>query len=152
MRIEEAIKQTKPFRSVRQKALVNLMYTSNWIEERLRAIIKPYDITIQQYNVLRILRGAGQPLSTSVIRERLIDKMSDTSRMVDRLSKKGLVHRAQCCGDRRLVDISLTESGLDLLRDMELKSCEFELCLSGLTSDEAETLNELLNKLRSKPS
>ena len=152
MKIEDAIKQTKPFRSVRQKALVNLMYTSNWIEERLRRIIKPYEITIQQYNVLRILRGAGQPLTTSVIRERLIDKMSDTSRMVDRLCKKGLVERAQCCNDRRLVDISLTGQGLDLLREMELKSCEFELCLSGLSAEDAEALNHLLNKIRSKPS
>ncbi|MDX1686291.1 MAG: MarR family transcriptional regulator, partial [Saprospiraceae bacterium] len=99
MKIEEAIKQTKPFRNLYQKAMVNLLYTSNWVEERLRELIKPYDITIQQYNVLRILRGSGKPLTTSVIRERLIDKMSDTSRMVDRLCKKGLVDRRQCCVD-----------------------------------------------------
>ena len=148
MRIEEAIKQTKPFRNLYQKAIVNLLYTSNWVEERLREVIKPYDITIQQYNVLRILRGAGKPLTTSVIRDRLIDKMSDTSRMVDRLCKKGLVDRQQCPNDRRLVDISLTPSGSELLSKVDLKSKEFDLCLCQLTEKEADVLNTLLDKIR----
>lgn len=152
MKIEDAIKQTKPFRNLYQKAMVNLLYTSNWVEERLRSVIKPYDITMQQYNVLRILRGAGTPLTTSIIRERLIDKMSDTSRMVDRLCKKGLVSRNQCCNDRRLVDISLTESGFELLSSIDQKSCDFDLCLRQITEDEAKTLNSLLDKIRSNKS
>lgn len=149
MRIEKAINQTKPFRNLYQKAIVNLLYTSNWVEERLREVIRPFDITIQQYNVLRILRGAGQPLTTSVIRDRLIDKMSDTSRMVDRLCKKGLVDRQQCPNDRRLVDISLTHLGSDLLSKVDKKSKEFDLCLCHITESEAEMLNSILDKIRS---
>lgn len=149
MRIEEAIQQSKPFRSLYEKAMVNLMFTSNWIEEKIRLLIKPFDITIQQYNVLRILRGAGEPVTTSVIRERLLDKMSDTSRMVDRLCKKGLVSRQQCCNDRRLVDISLTEDGYELLNQIDQKSCQFDLCLKHLSESEAKVLNTLLDKIRS---
>jgi DNA-binding MarR family transcriptional regulator len=129
--------------------MINLLYTSNWVQERLRDIIKPFDITIQQYNVLRILRGAGSPLTTSVIREKLIDKMSDTSRMVDRLHRKGLVNRKQCCIDRRLVDISLTDEGRDVLNQIDAQSCDFDLCLSRLNDEEAETLSALLDKIRS---
>ena len=149
MKIEQAIQQTKPFRNTYQKAMVNLLYTSNWIQERLRDITKPFDITIQQYNVLRILRGANEPLTTSVIREKLIDKMSDTSRMVDRLYKKGLVNRKQCCMDRRLVDISLTEEGHQVLKQIDSQSSDFDLCLSQLNDKEAEALSDLLDKIRS---
>lgn len=149
MRIEEAIQQTKPFRSEYQKVLVNVLFTSNWLEERLRSILKPYDITIQQYNVLRILRGADNALTTSVIRERLIDKMSDTSRMVDRLYKKGLVSRETCCGDRRKVDIILTRDGQELLASIDMTSEKFDQCTQSLSVKEAQLLNELLDKLRS---
>ena len=148
MRIEEAIQQTKPFRSEYQKVLVNILFTSNWLEEKLRNLLKPYDITIQQYNVLRILRGANNALTTSVIRQRLIDKMSDTSRMVDRLCKKGLVSREVCCGDRRKVDISLTNEGAKLLAEIDLSSERFDQCTQGLSVKEAEMLNLLLDKVR----
>ena len=148
MRIEEAIQQTKPFKSIYQKVVVNLMFTSNWLEEHLRNVLKPYDITIQQYNVLRILRGANKALTTSVIRQKLIDKMSDTSRMVDRLCKKGLVHRVQCCGDRRKVDISLTQEGHDLLAEIDSDSPEFDACVAALSQEEAILLSDLLDKMR----
>jgi DNA-binding MarR family transcriptional regulator len=148
MRIEEAIQQTKPFKSAYQKVMVNLMFTSNWLEEHLRNILRPYDITIQQYNVLRILRGANKALTTSVIRRKLIDKMSDTSRMVDRLCKKGLVHRAQCCGDRRKVDILLTQAGHDLLAEIDRDTPEFDACVSALSPQEAILLSDLLDKMR----
>lgn len=150
MSLEEAIKQTKPFASVFQKLLVNVLYTSNWLEEKLRIILKPYDITIQQYNVLRILRGAQKALSTSSIRERLIDKMSDTSRMVDRLCKKGLVSRDKCCGDKRKVDIKLTSSGAKLLILIDEASVKFDTCTKSLTIAEAEILNKLLDKMRNR--
>lgn len=148
MKIEEAIKQTKPFRSVYQKVLVNVLYTSNWLEERLRAILKPYDITIQQYNVLRILKGANAAMTTSAIRSRLIDKMSDTSRMVDRLCKKGLVHQEKCCGDRRKVDIMLTETGGRLLDDIDKANAQFDACTHSLSEHEAQVLSNLLDKMR----
>ena len=106
MTIEEAIKQKKPFPNQHQRAVVNLIFTTNQIREKIKKTLKPFGITLQQYNVLRILRGAGEPITTSVIRERLLDKMADTSRMVDRLFQKGLVNRAVCPSDKRLVDVS----------------------------------------------
>ncbi|MCB0553278.1 MAG: MarR family transcriptional regulator, partial [Phaeodactylibacter sp.] len=107
MRIEEAIQQTKPFRNGHHKVIVNLIFTSNWVQDSIKKALKPFGVTIQQYNVLRVLKGAGKPISTSTIRERLLDKMADTSRMVDRLFQKGLVLRQECEYDKRLVDISL---------------------------------------------
>jgi len=150
MKIEEAIKQTKPFKSVYQKVLVNVLYTSNWLEEKLRTILKSYDITIQQYNVLRILKGSNQAMTTSAIRSRLIDKMSDTSRMVERLCKKGLVNQQKCCGDRRKVDIFLTEQGADLLSEIDRASMKFDACTQSLSEHEAQLLSNLLDKMRHK--
>ena len=100
MGIEKDISQTK-FRSEYQKATINLIYTFNWMNERIKAMLDQYDITPQQFNILRILRGAGKPMSTLQIRQRMLDKMSDTSRIVDRLLKKELVSKVVCEGDRR---------------------------------------------------
>ena len=150
MKIEEAIKQTKPWQSVHQKAMVNVLLTYSWLSEKLREILKPFDITIQQYNMLRILRGAEGPLSTSKIRSRMIDKMSDTSRMVNRLQKKKLVDRNVCCGDRRLVDIEISKEGLSLLNQIDTRIHPFHECCSSLSQEEASQLSDLLDKLRSK--
>ena len=120
MTIEEAIKQTKPFPNEHRRALVNLIFTTSRIREKITKNLKPFGITMQQYNVLRILRGADEPISTSVIRDRLLDKMSDTSRMVDRLFQKGLVIREVCPTDKRLVDVSLSKKGTDLISQLEV--------------------------------
>lgn len=148
MKIEEVIKQQRPFRNARQKAMVNLMYTTNWLTDQIREFLKPFDITPQQYNVLRILRGAGDPISTSVIRERLIDKMADTSRMVDRLYQKGLVDRRVCPSDKRLVDISLSEKGQLLLSELDRLEAQLDHILGGLNDAEASQLSQLLDKAR----
>lgn len=150
MKIEEAIKQKRPFRNMHQKAVVNLIYTTNWLTDRLREHLKPFDITVQQYNVLRILRGAGKPISTSDIRERLLDKMSDTSRMVDRLSQKGLVVRTVCPSDKRLVDVTLSESGQNLLAGLDSISNEMDDILGNLSDSDAQQLSDLLDKIRSE--
>ncbi len=149
MKIEDAIKQTKPFRNNRHKAMVNLIYTHNFIVDQLRSKIKPFGITMQQYNVLRVLRGAGEPISTSVIRERLLDKMADTSRMVNRLHQKGLVTRNECEHDKRLVDISLTEAGYALLEQLDLLNPDMDKVVGSITEEEATTLSNLLDKIRS---
>ncbi|TXB61546.1 MarR family winged helix-turn-helix transcriptional regulator [Phaeodactylibacter luteus] len=149
MKIEDAIKQTKPFRNNRHKAMVNLIYTHNFIVDQLRSKIKPFGITMQQYNVLRVLRGAGEPISTSVIRERLLDKMADTSRMVNRLHQKGLVTRNECEHDKRLVDISLTEAGYALLEQLDLLNPDMDKIVGSITEEEATTLSNLLDKIRS---
>jgi len=150
MKIEEAIKQKRPFRNMHQKAVVNLIYTTNWLTDRLREHLKPFDITVQQYNVLRILRGAGKPISTSDIRERLLDKMSDTSRMVDRLCQKGLVIRSVCPSDKRLVDVTLSEAGEKLLAHLDLISHEMDDILVSLDEEDARQLSDLLDKIRDK--
>jgi MarR family 2-MHQ and catechol resistance regulon transcriptional repressor len=148
MKIEEAIKQKRPFRNMHQKAVVNLIYTTNWLQDRLREHLKPFDITVQQYNVLRILRGANKPISTSDIRERLLDKMSDTSRMVDRLCQKGLVVRSTCPSDKRLVDVTLSESGQQLLLEMDRLNEEMDNILGGLSDEQAHQLSDLLDLIR----
>jgi len=148
MGIEKDISQAK-FRSEYQKATINLIYTFNWMSERLKAMLDQYDITPQQFNILRILRGAGQPISTLQIRQRMLDKMSDTSRIVDRLLKKGLVQKVVCEGDRRLVDVTISASGLALLERIDVHQDEMDSVFKNLDEEQAITLNNLLDKIRS---
>src|SRR5262249_52908419 len=111
-------------------------------------IFDQFDITQQQFNILRILRGAGTPLSTLQIRQRMLDKMSDTSRIVDRLIKKGLVKKNICKEDRRLVDVIITEKGKKLLEKIDSRNEEMDGIFKNLTATDAKTLNQLLDKLR----
>jgi len=148
MQIEEAIQQKKPFRNEWQRATVNLMYTTNEVRNRNKKILKKYDLTLQQYNVLRILRGAGKPISTCIIRERLLDNMADASRLVDRIAQKNLVERTPCEEDKRLVDVSLSKAGLELLVKVEESNPQMDKLLGKLTEKEAKVLNDLLDKIR----
>ncbi|MBK7869920.1 MAG: MarR family transcriptional regulator [Saprospiraceae bacterium] len=148
MKIEDAIRQKRPFRNAYQRTVVNLIYTTNWLTDHIREHLKPFGITIQQYNVLRILRGAGKPISTSDIRDRLLDKMADTSRMVDRLCQKGLVIRTVCPGDKRLVDVTLSEDGEKLLAEIDKMDAQMDAVARNLSEEEAAHLSELLDKLR----
>ncbi len=148
MKIEEEIKQTT-FRNPLQKAMINLFFTNNWIEAKLKAILEPYGVTMQQFNVLRILRGQyPNYVSTSNIRERLIDQMSDVSRIVDRLGQKEWVEKFACKADRRLVDIRISEKGLDLLKKIDDVELSFDSIVSNISEDEADILNLLLDKIR----
>lgn len=150
MGISDDIKQTR-FRSSHQKAALNIFYTSNWLYEKLRELFMQEDLTNQQYNVLRILRGSHpQPLSTLQIRERMLDKMSDTSRIVDRLVKKALVSKNTCEKDKRLVDICITDNGLELLKKLDSIEIKIDNYLDNLSPDEAETLSTLLDKIRER--
>lgn len=146
MSIEKDI-QSK-FRNEYQKTVVNIIYTYNWVMEQNKRFFDKGDITPQQFNILRILRGAGKPLSTLQIRQRMLDKMSDTSRIVDRLVKKNLVSKVTCETDRRLVDVTISESGLSLLEKMDSYNDEMDKQFAGLNEEEARTLNLLLDKLR----
>lgn len=150
MEIEKEIHQ-QTFRNNRQKALVNLLYTYGWVIEKIKNFLAQEDITHQQYNILRILRGAlPQPLSTLQIRERMLDKMSDTSRIVDRLVLKGLVNKSICPTDKRLVDVVITEKGQELLMHIDQQAGYMDAIIGGLTDDEVETLSTLLDALRGK--
>lgn len=148
MGIDQDIHQRK-FRSEHQKAGINLMYTYGWVMERTKELFATEDITPQQFNILRILRGSHpQPLSTLQIRERMLDKMSDTSRIVDRLIAKGLVKKATCKTDRRLVDVMISDKGRKMLERLDLRQEELDNIIGNLTEKEAATLSELLDKLR----
>jgi DNA-binding MarR family transcriptional regulator len=147
MGLEKDIHQ-KRFRNERQKAMINLTYTHNWMSERFKKFLDQFDLTSQQFNILRILRGAGTPLSTLQIRERMLDKMSDTSRIVDRLILKKLVKKTTCTHDKRLVDVVITEEGLEVLRSIDVLNDEMDSLINGLTEQEAIELNILLDKMR----
>ncbi len=147
MSLEKDIHQSN-FRSEHQKLRVNLIFTYNWVMEGARKFYDQADLTPQQYNILRILRGAAKPLSTLQIRQRMLDKMSDTSRIVDRLIKKDLVKKVVCETDRRLVDVTITDKGKHLLSTLDETMTEMDEQLNGLTIEESKTLNELLDKLR----
>lgn len=150
MKIEQEIKQ-KSFKSEHQKLLINLLFTHGWIMSLQKKIFEESDITTTQYNILRILRGQyPNPISINSLKDRMIDKMSDTSRLVERLRIKGLVKRKVCSGDRRKSDVSITEKGMNLLGSLDYVDNEVENLLSGLNFKEAKNLNELLDKLRGK--
>ena len=117
MRLEDEIKQ-KSFKDEYHKASVNVIFTSNWLGQIYDQFFKQHDITSQQYNILRILKGAEGPLSTLQIRSRMLDRMSDTSRIVDRLVIKGLVCKKLCSADKRLVDVNITDEGKKMLLRM----------------------------------
>jgi len=148
MGIDKDIQQAK-FRNVYQKASINLIYTMGWMRERTKAIFDAEDITPQQFNILRILRGSfPQPLSTLQIRERMLEKMSDTSRIVDRLIAKGLVKKLTCKNDRRLVDVIISDKGKKLLEKLDARQDEMDAVMGNLTEKEAAILSDLLDKVR----
>ena len=147
MGIEKDIQQTN-FRNEFQKMGINIIYTANWLNEKMGQILSTEDITQQQYNILRILRGSDAPLSTLKIRERMLDKMSDTSRIVDRLIVKGLVEKFACVKDKRLVDITVTKKGLQLLEKLDALNESIDSILNGVSEKEAHTINQILDKLR----
>jgi len=147
MGIEKDIQQTN-FRNEFQKMGINIIYTANWLNEKMSQILATEDITQQQYNILRILRGSECPLSTLKIRERMLDKMSDTSRIVDRLIVKGLVEKTACLKDKRLVDITATKKGLQLLEKLDALNEQIDSILKGVSEKEATTMNQILDKLR----
>jgi DNA-binding MarR family transcriptional regulator len=149
MGIEKEIPQNY-FRSERHKALVNVLYTSNWIVERLKHFLEADDITPQQYNILRILKNSELPLSTLKIREQMMDKMSDTSRIVERLLRKKLVNKQVCAYDKRLVDVTLSETGVQLLQRLDKRTDELDSIISNLNNEETDTLNLLLDKMRER--
>jgi DNA-binding MarR family transcriptional regulator len=148
MRIDEEIQSTK-FEDNYQKAVINISYTSGWLANLIRGEFEKYNITQQQFNILRILRGQyPNPATVNLLKERMIDKMSDASRIVDRLFQKGLVSRCTNKRDRRAVDIRISDEGLELLAkiDVEFKSKDF--LKNNLTEEEAGKLSDLLDKMR----
>lgn len=149
MRIKDAIKQNKDFKDNCHEAMVNLHFTSGWLTQMNSKIVEPHNLSMQQYNVLRILRGQ-HPKSVTVkfIIERMLDKSSNASRLVDKLLAKGLVERTQSPEDRRRVDIMISKKGLELLKKLAVDFDNVNKSLN-LTEKEARSLSDLLDKMRS---
>jgi DNA-binding MarR family transcriptional regulator len=149
MSLAEDIKQQKPFKSEYQKAIVNVIFTNYWLMTQQANMMKPYDLTTQQYNVLRILRGQyPKPITVNAIIERMIDKMSNASRLVDKLLAKGFLTRNENKADRRACDIMITDKGLEVLDRLDASQSIWESKFTSITPEEAETLSGLLDKLR----
>lgn len=150
MKLEESIQQSK-FGSEGEKLLLNVVYTAGWIGLKQLQFFKDYDISPQQYNVLRILRGQyPTPVSVSVIQERMLDRMSNASRLIEKLKQKNLVSRKECKVDRRQVDIIITEQGLAFLKEIDVIMPKLHQCADTLNIEEKQQLNNLLDKLRTK--
>lgn len=138
----------KKFRNEYHKATVNLVFTNGWLADKLKTFFEPYDLTQQQFNILRILRGNKAPLSTLQIRERMIDRMSDSSRIVERMIKKGLVEKNVNRADKRLVDVAITKKGNELLSAIDTRQAQLDNIVANITVQQAKTLNYILDKLR----
>lgn len=150
MRLEDEIQQFK-FRNQRQKMLINLIYTYNAISSKIQEFLKTESLTIQQYNILRILRGQHpNPSTNSLVKERMLDRNSDVTRIIDRMIRDGLVSRVNCESDRRRVDITITELGLEKLKRLDTMSGQMDTIASGLSEEESAILNDMLDKLRSE--
>lgn len=148
MKIEDEIKQKK-FINEYQKAIINIVYTANWLNGYLDSFFKGSEITAQQYNVLRILRGQyPKPSSIKLIRERQLDRMSDTSRMIDKLVVKELVARSKSKIDKRGTDVLITEKGLELLKTLDSVDNGIMEKLNHMPEEQVVLLNNLLDKLR----
>ena len=145
--IEEEI-QPKRFKSPHQKAVINLIYTANWLQSRQHAIFKPFGITGQQFNILRVLKGQfPKSISATELRSRMLDQNSDVSRLLDRLAGKELIVKRTCPNDKRASDVFITEEGIKLLTELGKLQKEIDSVLT-LTPAEAEQLSDLLDRSR----
>ena len=149
MKIEEAI-QSK-IENPHLRASVNVRYTSNWLSTIQNKFMSKYDLTMPQFNILRILRGAKESITVNTVKQRMVEKSPNTTRLMDKLIDKGLIERERCSDDRRVVYVKISEEGLKLLRaiDEEMeRSGKDILVMKNLTDDEALLLSDLLDKLR----
>ncbi|MFK7953051.1 MAG: MarR family winged helix-turn-helix transcriptional regulator [Ekhidna sp.] len=149
MGIAEEIKQQK-FKSEYSKSIVNIIFTNSWLQQKHLSIFKSFGLTTPQFNILRILRGQHpNPATVNLLIDRMLDKSSNASRIVDKLEGKELVKRVQCKNDRRAVDVYITDLGLELLSKLDLVIDETQSTNTNLTEEESMELNKLLDKMRS---
>ena len=146
MKIEDLL--NVKFKTPQQRVLVNLRVTSNFVSNRQNNFMADFGLSMPQFNVLRILRGANTHLSVQVIKERMIEKSPNTTRLMDKLIEKGLIQRTRCSEDKRIVFVEITERGLDVLAQIDGKLFQEDLMATGLSNEEADQLSDLLDKLR----
>ncbi len=153
MKIDQAIRQNKGFDNEMHRLRVNLLFTTNWMVDEIRQFLEPFELTQKQFNILRILRGDlknEMGMAVQDLRNRMIDRMSDTSRLVDRLHKKDLVDRKPCREDKRITRVRISSKGLELLERIDGEMHRMDAITRGLTEEEARQLNILLDKMRSR--
>jgi DNA-binding MarR family transcriptional regulator len=149
MKIEDSIKQSA-FKDEFEKADINLLYTASWMNSELHHLIKAYDVSLQQFNILRILRGQkGKPATLKLLTERMMDKMSNTSRLVDKMLLKDLLKRDICAENRRQVEILITDKGLKTCHALSDLIDKNRKSKKKITENEARELNRILDKMRS---
>lgn len=134
------------FPSNKVKATLNILYTANWISSQQNAFFKPFGLSPQQFNILRILRGAGKPIKVQTVKERMIERSPNATRLMDKLIAKKLINRAHCPDDRRVVHVEINQNGLNLLEEIS-KHMNDDL-LKNLSESEAKQLSDLLDKIR----
>lgn len=134
------------FPNERVKALLNIKFTSNYLDNIGNAILKPFNISEQQYNILRILRGAKKAITVKTVKERMVQKSPNATRLMDKLCDKNLIERVRCENDRRVVYVQINEKGLALLDEIKIEN--FDDYMNNISEKEAKLLNELLDKLR----
>ena len=128
------------------KAFINIKYTANWLDTISNGLLKPSKITVQQYNILRILRGAGKAITVNSVKERMIQKSPNSTRLMDKLCDKGLIVRTRCEKDRRVVYVEITKSGLEILEKIPIENIDDYMFR--ITEEEAKILNTILDKIR----
>jgi DNA-binding MarR family transcriptional regulator len=147
-RIEDEIKQSK-FRSEGQKLIINLIYTYNQISGQMATLLQPHGLTMQQYNILRILKGQyPNPSTNNLVKDRMLDRNSDVTRLIDRMIRNGWVTRTSCEKDRRRVDILITQQGLDVLDAIQTQETDLDVIAMRLPEDEQRAMNDMLDRLR----
>jgi DNA-binding MarR family transcriptional regulator len=148
MKLDDEIKQ-KTFQNEHQRAILNIIYTASWVNNNMARFLKPFDLTPQQYNVLRILRGQiPKPATISLLQDRMLDKMSNASRLVDKLKTKNLVERNECPNDRRQMDVLINEKGITLMKEIDTKFTDIDKQYDTISKEEAVMLSIILDKLR----
>ena len=134
------------FPNERVKALINIKYTANWLNTIGNDFLKPFKISSQQYNILRILKGANEAVTVNMVKERMIEKSPNATRLMDKLCDKGLIERTRCENDRRVVFVKISEKGLKLLDKINM--ADFDNHMNAISEEEAKILNEILDKIR----
>ncbi|MDX1829111.1 MAG: MarR family transcriptional regulator [Lutibacter sp.] len=142
--IAKDINSTFPNEKV--KALINIKYTANWLDTIGNTVLKPYKISVQQYNILRILKGANEAITVNTVKQRMIQKSPNSTRLMDKLCDKKLIERTRCEQDRRVVYVKITDKGLELLSKINID--EFNNQMNNITENEAKLLNKILDKIR----
>jgi DNA-binding MarR family transcriptional regulator len=142
--IAKDINSTFPNEKV--KALINIKYTANWLDTIGNTVLKPYKISVQQYNILRILKGANEAITVNTVKQRMIQKSPNSTRLMDKLCDKKLIERTRCEQDRRVVYVKITNKGLELLSKINID--EFNNQMNNITDNEAKLLNKILDKIR----